>query len=412
MVPAIRAMTPTLRIPVFSALATLAICTSAPADPVMDAMPMVFQRAEDQYGSMLRRIADQEGFPRTVENGELKLVKPTDWTIGFFPGSLWLLHEATGAPEWRKAAETYTDRLEEMRHFTGDHDIGFMLGCSYGNALRFSKEREYREILRDGAKALCTRYEPRLGLIRSWSHGKWEFPVIIDNMMNLELLAWASRNNGGNEPLEIAISHADKTLANHFRADGSAYHVLDYSPETGWVRAVYGFQGADFRTAWARGQAWAIYGYAMMHRITRKPEYLRAARQAVDFFFNHPNLPADKVPLWDFGAKPGPDTPRDASAAAITASALVEMSKLVPPDEGRKLFDLARQQLTALASPAYLAAAGSNGGFILTRSTGNLPFNSEINVPLNYADYYFLEALLRYRAVMKGQARPSFTDLK
>lgn len=392
----------------FSSLSSVVHCAE---DPVLQKLPAVFERAAVQYKGMLEKVEQDPNLPRTTKaDGSVLTIKPDDWTSGFFPGNLWFLHEYDGSPEWKEKALAYTRRLEVIRHFKGNHDGGFMLGCSYGNALRLDPSDEHRQVLRDAAAALGTRFIPELGLIRSWDHKPFTCPVIIDNMMNLELLTWAAKNGGNAQLRDIAISHADVTLKNHFRPDGTAYHIVDYDPKTTWIRAIHGGQGADVRTAWARGQAWGLYGYTMMHRETGKPEYLEKAISFAKVLMTHPNMPTDGVPYWDFGAKPGEDTPRDASAAAVMASALIELSGVAP--DGKPFMDFARKQLLTLASPAFLAAAGTNGGFILTRSTGHLPGNSEINVPLVYADYYFLEALLRYRAVVTGKQRTHFGATK
>ena len=385
----------------------LGVASVVRADELMDRMPGVFQRAEEQYGHMLAGLAGDPKLPRTLDReGKVVTVKPEDWTSGFFPGSLWLIYEFNGQPLWKERALEYTRRLEVVRHFKGNHDGGFMLGCSYGNALRLQPDDGVRGVLRDAAAALGTRFVPSIGLIRSWDHKPYTCPVIIDNMMNLELLMWAAKNGGDSKLREIAVSHADKTLAQHFRADGTAYHVVDYDPVTGWVRAYHATQGADVRTPWARGQSWGLYGFVMMHRETGKAEYLAKAVALAKGLMAHPNLPADKVPSWDYGIAPGPEVPRDASAAAVMASALVELSQMVP--DGGAYLTFAREQLMTLSSPAFLAGKGTHGGFILTRSTGHLPGGSEINVPLIYADYYFLEALLRYRAVQEGKPRVMF----
>lgn len=396
----------------FCSAVPMALAAAAQAqDVLMDKLPAVFARAEIQYKGMLEKVESDPNLPRTTKaDGSVLTVKPDDWTSGFFPGNLWFLHEYDGSAFWKEKALAYTRRLEVIRHFKGNHDGGFMLGCSYGNALRLSPDDEFRSVLRDAAAALATRYIPELGMIRSWDSKPYICPVIIDNMMNLELLTWASKNGGESKLRDIAISHADHTLKNHFRPDGTAYHVVDYDPKTGWIRGIYGNQGADVRTPWARGQAWGLYGYVMMHRETGKPEYLEKAVSLAKVLMQHPNLPADKIPYWDFGAKPGNDTPRDASAGAVIASALLELSHLVP--DGKVFRDFAREQLLSLASPAFLAEPGTNGGFILARSTGHLPGNSEINVPLVYADYYFLEALLRYKTLVKGGKRTHFGQMK
>lgn len=380
-------------------------------DALMKQIPSIFERAASQYTGMLEKVVSDPKLPRTLNaDGAVVTVKPDDWTSGFFPGCLWFLHEYTGSSEWKEKALAYTRRLEVVRHFKGNHDGGFMLGCSYGNALRLSPDEESRQVLRDAAAALGTRFVPELGMIRSWDHKPFTCPVIIDNMMNLELLTWAAKNGGDPKLREIAISHADKTLKQHFRPDGTAYHIVDYDPKTGWIRAIHGGQGADTRTPWARGQAWGLYGYTMMYRETGKAEYLAKAASLADVLMAHPNMPADKVPNWDFGAETSETTPRDASAAAVMASALIELGQTVK--NGGKYLDYAREQLLTLASPAFFAEPGTNGGFLLTRSTGHLPGNSEINVPLVYADYYFLEALLRYKALATKSNRTHFGSAK
>lgn len=395
----------------FAALVSPGIARAA--DPVVDMMPRVFDRAAAQSAKMRESLGDSRQFPRSLNpDGSLKTVKAEDWTSGFWPGTLWLIYEFNGKPEWKDRALAATAGMEKIRHFKDHHDTGFMLGCSYGNALRLAPDDAQRAVLRDGAAALATRYRPELGLIRSWDYKPFTCPVIIDNLMNLELLTWSAKNGGDPKHREIAISHADRTLENHFRPDHSAYHVLDYNPKTGKLLAIHAGQGADPRTAWARGQGWAIYGYAMMFRETGKPAYLAQAAAVADFVMNHPNLPADKVPYWDFGAAPGPETPRDASAAAVIASGLIELAQQLGNDKGAKYLDFARAQLLALGSPAYLAAEGTNGHFILAHSTGHLPENHEIDSPLCYADYYFLEALLRYRALVEGKNRPSFGNAR
>jgi unsaturated chondroitin disaccharide hydrolase len=376
------------------------------AQDLSERIPQWFRQASEQYEFLWKETAGDEKMPRTAKDGEVVTVRYQDWTSGFYPGCLWFLHEADGSAVWRERALEVTARLEAIRHFKGNHDGGFMLGCSFGNALRLAPDDSQRAVLRDAAAALATRYIPTLGMIRSWDHGPYQCPVIIDNMMNLELLTWAAKNGGDATLREIAISHADKTLANHFRPDGTAYHVVDYDPERGWVRAIHGTQGMDTRTPWARGQSWGLYGFVMMFRETGKAGYLACAERLAKALMEHPNLPADKVPYWDFGAPAGEDTPRDASAAAVMASALIELSTLV--EDGGAYLDFARQQLLSLGSQAYFAKPGTNQGFLLMRSTGHLPANSEINVPLIYADYYFLEALLRYRDLAGGVKRVHF----
>ncbi len=357
-------------------------------------IPTIFAEAQVQYRGMLKQMEAYPGLlPRTVDKGKFSAVKPDDWTSGFFPGSLWYLYEYTKAEEWKVAAKDYTARLEKIRHYTGNHDVGFMLYCSYGNGLRLADVPGYKEVLLDGAKALSTRYNEKLGLIRSWD--SYTFPVIIDNMMNLELLMWAARNSGGVQCEVISRSHADVTLKNHYRPDGSAYHIVDYNPETGKIIDRYAGQGKSKEGPWARGQSWGLYGFTMMYRETKDKRYLDRATSVADFLLSHKNLPADGIPYWDYEAPGTPETWRDASAAAIMASALLELSGYVEDAKAKRYRAMAIKQLCSLSSPAYRAAPNSNGCFLLMHSVGNLPKNYEIDVPLNYADYYYLEALLR-----------------
>lgn len=359
-----------------------------------------------QYGALLSRIQQQPGFPRTLEHGVVKLVEVKDWTAGFFPGSLWYLYEATGDARWRTAAADYTARTAPAKFDKTQHDLGFMLGAGYGNGYRLTQDPAYRDALLAGATTLVTRFNPRAGSIQSWDLWKdstWAFPVIVDNMMNLELLTWASRAT--NEPYykSVAVAHADTTLKHHFRADHSSYHLVDYDPQTGAVRSRVTVQGHADASSWARGQAWGLYGYTMMYRETRNEAYLRQAQRIADFIMTHSRLPADKVPYWDFDDPAIPDAPRDSSAAAITSSALLELARLADKDAARRYRTFAEAQLRSLASPAYLAAPGENGGFLLKHATGHKPAGKEIDVPLNYGDYYFLEALLRLKATLAGK---------
>jgi hypothetical protein len=371
-------------------------------DELLEIIPENFAFAAAQYERLLARIENDPKLPRTFAKGKLVMVPPEDWTSGFFPGSLWFLYEYTQDSQWLAAATNYTERLDRIKNFRGHHDVGFMLGCSYGQGLRLTKNPAYRDVLIQGARSLATRYKPEVGLIRSWDFGRWKYPVIVDNLMNLELLTFAAREIGETRLSDIAVSHADKTLQNHFRPDFSSYHVVDYNPTNGSVLRKMTQQGAADDSAWARGQAWGLYGYTAMFRETKNPWYLGQATNIANYILNHPRLPGDKIPYWDFDAPGIPNVPRDASAAAIISSALIELSGFVDPAAGRKYLKLARQQLLSLSSPAYRAAAGENGDFLLKHSVGSHPESREIDVPLNYADYYFLEGLLRYRAAIPG----------
>ena len=336
-------------------------------------------------------------FPRTVKGDTLFSVPSRDWTSGFYPGTLWYMYDYTKDKKWEEAARQWTSGLEQEKYNTHTHDLGFMLYCSFGNGLRLTNDPGYKEILIQGAKSLTTRFNPNTGVIKSWDHAKGQYLVIIDNMMNLELLFWATKVTGDSSFYKIAVTHANTTMKNHYRPDNSSYHVLKYDTITGEILSKQTAQGYANESAWARGQAWGLYGYTMSYRETKDKKYLDQAVKIADFYLNHRNLPADKVPYWDFNAPNIPNEPRDASAAAITASALLELCGYVK--DGKKYLNAAEQMLASLSSPAYLAKPGTNQDFILMHSTGHKPANSEIDVPLIYADYYFIEAMLRYKAI-------------
>jgi hypothetical protein len=388
----------------------LALAASSPqaAEPMADVIRKDIAVAARQYGAMLETIRNKPGVPRTLQDGQVKLVSARDWTSGFFAGSLWYLSEATGDARWRAEAARYTDATSSARFDRTQHDVGFILNSGYGNGLRLGAGgAAYRDALLIGATTLVTRFNPAVGSIQSWNvraEKDWRYPVIIDNMMNLELLMWAARESGQPYYREVAIAHADTTLRNHFRPDGSSFHVVDYDPADGKVRSKVTHQGNADGSAWARGQAWGLYGFTMMYRETKKPEYLQQAQKIAAFLMQHPRMPADKVPYWDFDDAAIPDAPRDSSAAAIMSSALIELARYVDPALARRYTDFAELQLRSLSSPAYLAAPGENGGFLLKHATGHKPAGSEVDVPLSYGDYYFLEALLRFKARLANPA--------
>lgn len=355
-----------------------------------------------QYNLMTDVMKEKEGqLPRTLDaDGNLITANSRWWTSGFYPGCLWYLYEYSKDKEIADYARMMTARVEREKFTTNNHDVGFILYCSFGNGLRLTGEESYNEVLLTGAKSLSTRFRQNTGCIQSWgSRKEWQCPVIIDNMMNLELLIWAFKKSGDSSFYHIAVSHADATIKNHFRPDYSSYHVVSYDTITGAVEAKQTSQGAADESAWSRGQSWGLYGFTMMYRETGLDRYLQQAQHIADFLINHPNLPEDKIPYWDFNAPGIPDTERDASAGAIMASALIELSGLSVGDKGKEYLSVAEKQIRSLASPAYRANPGENGNFILMHNVGSLPAKSEVNVPLTYADYYFIEALLRYRKI-------------
>lgn len=334
--------------------------------------------------------------PRTIhEDGSLGMIPSRDWCSGFFPGSLWYLYEQTGDEKWKASAAKYTEMITDQQWNGGTHDMGFKMYCSFGNGLRLAGDTTYRSILIQSAKTLITRFNPNVGCLRSWDHNsdKWDFPVIIDNMMNLELLYWASKETGDPVYAEVANAHANTTMKNHFRSDNSSFHVIDYHPETGEVENRHTHQGYSHESAWSRGQAWGLYGYTMAYRETQNKAYLEQADKIAVYMLNHPNMPADLVPYWDFDAPNIPDEPRDASAAAITASALLELAGYLPnkADDYRSKARTIVKNLT----DHYRMEQGTHYGFLLDHSTGSKAHDSEVDVPLIYADYYYLEALGR-----------------
>jgi len=371
--------------------------TKRPIDKVIDESLAFSVQQYNLMTSVMKEKPDQ--LPRTLDdNGNLKTADSRWWTSGFYPGTLWYLSEYSNDPKIREDAVSITARVEREKYTTNNHDVGFILYCSFGNGLRITGDTSYNEVLLTGAKSLCTRFRPNIGCIQSWgSNNKWQFPVIIDNMMNLELLMWAFKNSGDSSFYKIAVTHADTTIKNHFRPDYSTYHVVSYDTITGKVQVKNTAQGFADESAWSRGQSWGLYGYTMIYRETKLDRYLKQAEHIADFLINNPNMPEDKIPYWDFSAPGIPDATRDASAAAIMASALIELSGYVNPEKGKTYLNIAETQIRTLASPLYTAKPGANGNFVLMHSVGSIPADSEVDVPLTYADYYFIEAMMRYR---------------
>ena len=363
---------------------------------------------KEEQNAAKRRVT-----PRTLRmDGSLALVHPHDWCSGFFPGSLWQVYAYTHDDYWRQQAISFTWPIEEAKWHKGTHDLGFMMYDSFGKAYELTGERSYKDVVLQSAKTLITRYSPKVKSIRSWDHNrdKWQYPVIIDNMMNLEMLFRATQLTGDSIYWKVAVNHANTTLKNHFRPDYSSYHVVDYDSQTGDVRMKCTHQGYSDDSFWSRGQAWGLYGYTMSYRFTKDPAYLKQAEGIAGFFLNLPNMPEDFVPYWDMKA-PEVDglkthvavqgVPRDASAAAIFASGLYELCNYVSAEKSKQYRAIADKIVTSLNNH-YQAAPGTACGFLLLHSTGHLPGNSEIDVPLNYADYYYLEALAR-KATLDNQ---------
>ena len=362
-------------------------------------------RSTKQSMLMAESLKDRpDKLPRSIDKAGNLVVSNSDWWCsGFFPGTLWYLYEYKKDPALLAFARNYTSRIEKEKYNKGTHDLGFMLYCSFGNGYRLTGDTAYRNIMLTGAESLITRFNPKVGCIRSWDHNRniWQFPVIIDNMMNLEFLLWASQTSGNPKYRDICISHSDVTAKNHFRPDFSTYHLVSYDTITGQPLMKKTVQGFSDESAWARGQSWGLYGYVVMYRETKNPKYLEQAKNIAAFLIHHPNLPKDKIPYWDFNAPDIPNALRDASAGAIMASALIQLSGYVDAALAKEYLNVAETQLRTLSSPEYFAEKGTNGNFILKHSVGSLPHKSEVDVPLAYADYYYIEALMRWKEKIK-----------
>lgn len=358
------------------------------------------EHAARQYLYMRSELQGSNQFPKTYDKHmqRLKTSNSEWWCSGFYPGTLFYLYEDTGDKELYAEGVRMLKLLEPEQYNVNTHDVGFMMYCSYGNANRIAPKPEYKDIMVNSARSLISRFSPVVGCIKSHNRKPDDYVVIIDNMMNLELLMFASKAFD-NDTLEyVARTHANTTLKNHFRKDYSSYHLVDYDPEDGHVRSRQTVQGYSNESSWGRGQAWALYGYTMMFRMTGDEKYLEHAENIADMLLSR--LPVDGIPYWDFDAPNGNEY-RDASAGAIMASAFVELSGFATDEKARQNYlSIAEKQLRTLASSHYLAEPGTNCNFILKHSVGNLPEKSEVDVPLSYADYYFLEALLRYKKAM------------
>ena len=382
-----------------SVLATtllLSSCSNAPQEePLAKVIDRGLKASTEQALLMAKELEQQDGrLPKSIKDGKLETSDCYWWCSGFFPGELWYLYENNPTPELKKYAGLFTGRLEKVQHVTDNHDVGFMLYCSYGNGYRLTQNPAYKDVLVTGAGSLSTRFNPMIKAIRSWdftNNGKWQYPVIIDNMMNLELLYWAFKETGDSVYYNIANTHARTTIKNHFRDNYSSYHVVDYDTITGDVLHKHTHQGYNHESAWSRGQAWGLYGYTMCYRETKLPEFLSQAENIANYIFTNPTMPEDMVAYWDFDAPGIPNEPKDASAAAVMACAMYELSMYNP--EKAALYKKWADTIVESLSKNYRAQLDGDRGFLLLHSTG--AHNFERDVPLVYADYYFLEALLK-----------------
>ncbi len=404
-------------------LAIVVSCANAKKENVKSDNKKTLDFISNRLENTLQSQPDPTRIPRTLtKDGNLRTVGKYDWTSGFFPGNLWYMYELTKNEKWKNEAIKRTEVLDTIQYWRGNHDVGFIMYCSYGNGLKFGDQNQYKDIIIQAAESLSDRYNKTTKTIKSWNRKKswdgktiWEYPVIIDNMMNLELLFEASKLSGNSKYKDIAVQHAETTMKNHYRDDYSCYHVINYDTVTGAVLDKKTNQGFADESSWSRGQAWGLYGYTLVYRYTKDQKFLDFADNIANYIINHPNLPEDMVPYWDndvnnfdllpewnYNENDYPVIPRDASAAAITASALYELSGY--SKNKIALLKAADKIRESLSSPAYMVENSKNKYFILDHSVGSIPHGAEIDEPLVYADYYFLETLYRKRMIDKKQA--------
>ncbi|MEO6231711.1 MAG: glycoside hydrolase family 88 protein [Ferruginibacter sp.] len=354
-------------------------------------------------------LNDYTEMPRSIAAGQTawRKVRYSDWTSGFWPGILWFTYQYTNDNKWKATADSFSHSLYRLADSAAiDHDLGFQMYCSIGNGYRLTKDSNYKKILLRTADTLSKLFNPKVGTILSWPREVpgIDYPLrhntIMDNMINLELLFWASKNGGSKKLYDMAVSHATVTMHNAFRPDYTSYHVVVYDTATG--KKIHGIthQGYSDSSMWARGQSWAIYGFTMCYRETKNPEFLDFAQKVTDVYLK--NLPEDLIPYWDFNAPDIPNAPRDASAACVVASALLELSTyVVDKDKATRYRDKAEQMLASLSSDKY-QSRDKNNAFLL-HSTGHKPAGGEIDASIIYADYYYMEALLRLKKMQEGK---------
>lgn len=383
-------------------ITSLATNAQTALKPKADLVKLIDKNLKDaaaQYKVLMKNVP-ADSLPETFEKGRSKSISVKNWVSGFYPGTLFYLYQGTKDKILYQAGLAKLPLMEPIKTIDS-HDIGFMMFDSFGIANQIKPSEEYKEILITSAKSLCKRFNPIVGCTMSWGSKAGEFRVIVDNMMNLELLMWATKVSGDSTYAKIAITHANTTMKNHFRPDYSSYHLVNYNPATGGINKKQTVQGYADDSAWARGQGWGLYGYTMMYRETKDKRYLNLAKNIATFILNHPNLPADKIPYWDFNAPGQPNTYRDSSAGSIYASALIELAGYVDATSSKKYMDAAETIIRSLSTEKYKAVLGENGGFILKHGVGHLPKPALIDVPLTYGDYYFVEAMLRYKNLGK-----------
>jgi len=367
-----------------------------PKEKITFSFDNISSLAEKQYAKACGSLDISKGMPRNARpDGSWRQTGIKDWTSGFFAGSLWYIYELSGNKKWENEARKWTAPLADLQSYDGNHDTGFMVYCSFGNGYRLTGDADYKQIILNTAETLSTRFRPEVGSMLSWGNIHAKNPTqhitIIDNMMNLEMLMYASKNGGDHKLADLSVTHSNTTLKHHFRKDGSSYHGVIYNPNNGEVINKRTYQGYNDETMWARGQSWGIYGYAMMYRETGIRKYLKIAQKCADRCISR--LPEDVIPYWDYDAPGIPKREKDASAAAIMASAFLEIYE----HSGEiKYYNWAVKILNTLSTKTYLADK-ENYQCLLLHSVGHYPGDIEVNVNINYADYYYLEAVIRLK---------------
>ena len=367
------------------------------SDPLLAKIDETLILAAKQYNFLIKKTPKGR-YPKTyyANVDKFETSRSGWWCSGFYPGTLLYLNENKSSDYFNEEIKLVLSDLKREQFNKTTHDLGFMMYNSFGNANRLNPTLEYQEILMNSAKSLASRFNDSIGCIKSWDTNSEDFVVIIDNMMNLELLFWASKYSKDSKYYNIAVKHANTTIKNHFRKDYSSYHVVNYN-KNNTVKLKRTVQGYSDESAWARGQAWGLYGFTVMYRETKDEKYLEHANGIANYVLNHPNMPVDLIPYWDYNAPYIPNELRDSSAAAILASALLELKNYVASELANKYNLAAKKIINSLITENYIAKEGTNGGFLLKHGVGHYPEKTEIDTPLSYGDYYFVEAMLRYK---------------
>jgi len=363
-----------------------------------------------QTSKTIKTLHGYVQIPRSIETAatDWHMVTYKDWCSGFWPGVLWYVYEFTNNKQVKTTAGGFSHSLFPLADTSAiDHDLGFQMYCSIGNAYRLTGDVMYKRVLLKAADTLAKLFCPKVGTILSWPRNvpgvDWPLRhnTIMDNMINLELLFWAAKHGGNKKLYDMAVSHATVTMNNQFRPDYTSFHVVIYDTATGKKVRGITHQGFSDGSMWARGQSWAIYGFTMVYRETKDKKFLHFAQKVADVYLA--KLPADMVPYWDFDAPDIPRAPKDASAAAITASALLELSTFVTDKTMARFYRRKGEQMLLSLSSGFYQSSNNNNAFLL-HSTGHKPNGTEVDASMVYADYYYIEALLRLKKLQERKS--------